>query len=174
MLNISPSGKQLIEQKMLLQDSTRESSPFLKPAGSAHVCCKVLQLWQAGKMVLMEVQAVSEGLGQCLARMVRGRVATMVELQQTPKPELHIVLNLKSSPWWGSKQKLEKPCLWEQGSMLQQTIANIQLFFSVHGAGVFCYQSSQRGAESLSYSDHLGISLLACQGLAWASMWATQ
>lgn len=36
-------------------------------AGSTHVCCEVLQLWQAGMMALMEVQEVLESLGQQLA-----------------------------------------------------------------------------------------------------------
>lgn len=58
----------VVYAETLLQGSPGESSPVRtleKLLGSTHDC-QVLQLWQAGRMALMEVQEVLESLGQWL------------------------------------------------------------------------------------------------------------
>lgn len=60
----------MIGQKMLPQDSARESSPLLKLDGSTHVHCEILQLRQARSMVLTEVKEAFERFSKCLALIV--------------------------------------------------------------------------------------------------------
>lgn len=159
----------MIGQKTLLQDSTRESSTLMKLAGSTHGHCEFLQLWQAARTVLMEVQGVFERFSQCLALTVdmyersnHARSSTDTEARASQSREAQIFSLM------GIKADVRKVVSLGARQHAPRDHFKVQMLVSIPWAVVLCYQGSELGGDSLSYQSHLVVSSLAYHSLSWA------